>query len=59
MDAEIEVKEKNVSKAEVLEDIDGDFGLFILPVDNSEICITEAEMRRALRVIDIERGLDV
>lgn len=47
----IQLSEPAILRAEIEEDQDGEFGLYIVP-EGSEICITEAEMRAVLAYID-------
>jgi len=45
-----DLTEKDILRAEIFEGPDGEWGLYIVP-GNSEICITEEELRRALTEI--------
>lgn len=46
--SDFSLSEPGVIQAQILQDQNGEWGLYIVPA-NSEICITEAELRAALK----------
>jgi hypothetical protein len=53
----LDIKEPNVIQAEVLEDSDGEFGVFLVLGYGTETCIAEGELRAALAEIERMKGM--
>ena len=52
----VRVKDRNVLHAEVLTDQNDEFGLYVTPADGKEVCISEKELRAAVKAIDQLKG---
>lgn len=52
----VNVKDRNVLHAEVLVDQNDEYGLYLTPADEKEVCVSERELHAALKAIAQLKG---